>query len=72
MQNEKYQQKKTEEKVEMTDEQVNSLLEIKKQKRLFECKKEIDGVLKKYNCGLSASVVITSQGNNVQIQIIVK
>lgn len=41
-----------------------------KQKRINSCAQEINDVLKKWNCSLDVSVIVTSTGNIPQVRII--
>jgi len=47
---------------QITPEQARQVLQAEQQKRLEECQRDIDAVLKKHNCALSVHIEITPDG----------
>lgn len=55
---------------EVTAEEAAQVLRQKDQELIKKCSEEVDGVLKKHNCTLSLSMIVTSQGNVPQVQVV--
>ena len=53
-------------------EEAKKILDQDKRERVAKCQKEIEEAVKKYNCVLNASAVLTSQGIRFNINIIAK
>ena len=53
-------------------ENAKKILEQDKRERVVKCQKEIEEAIKKYNCVLDASAILTSRGTRFNINIIAK
>ena len=53
-------------------EEAKRILDQDKRERVVKCQKEIEEAVKKYNCVLDASAILTSQGIKFNINIIAK
>lgn len=51
-------------------QEAKTAIEKEKQERISKCQQEMSAILKKYNCQIIPSMIITQQGNIPQIQIV--
>ena len=59
----------TQAKETLTPELAKALLTSERQTRIQRCRQKIEKVLAEENCLLDCSVIVTAQGNIVQIQV---